>query len=68
MNDKTHYSTCLVSGQEFDGGNGRIEIAFDAFQEINFFLWSQEVDRVLRRHHDRVGQLVAEQPSLKYRN
>jgi hypothetical protein len=54
----------LVSDEQLDRRDVGVEVGLDALQELNLLLGGQEADGTLRRHHQRVGQLVAEQPGL----
>ena len=55
----------LVPDQELDGGNGGVEVRLDPLQELDLLLGCQEVDGAVGGDHDRVRQLVPEQPGLK---
>ena len=55
----------LVADEKLDRRHGRVQVRFDSLQELYLFLGRQEVDGALGGHHDRVRQLISEEPSLK---
>lgn len=60
--------TDLIADEELNGGLTLLLLdGFERLEEVDLLLAGQKVDGVLANGHDRVSQLIAEQPGLQRR-